>query len=287
MRAAVPRTVRAALGAGERYRRCKQGRQARRLDRHVTDTRPTVPPPPPEASLREHMVPWSLADLFLVGVLTLFVATPFVGAAVRALVGGDLAPAVAVPAAMLAFAATTVGWVAIRYHGLFVALFGPQRPRLTDALAGVAHGLFAFFLLNLALGLLFVFLTELVGIEVAPVQQRIRDFAGDPEMVPYLLLSVVLVAPLAEELFFRGMLFQWLRARAGARVAVGGSALVFGFAHWESGNLAGALYMVVSLSLVGAYLAWVFHRRGSLVAPVVMHATFNLLAAVWILQGMG
>jgi membrane protease YdiL (CAAX protease family) len=252
----------------------------------VTQTRPTVPPPP-LATERRQPVPWTLVDLFMVAVLTLFLIAPLVSAASRAWLPPDAARAVSVPALMFAFAATTIGWTAARYHGQVVHLFGNARAGLRDALAGVGHGVVAFFGLNLLLGLLFVFVTELVGIEVAPVQQRIRDFADEPAMVPFLLVSVVIAAPLAEELFFRGMLFQWLRARVPLWLAVASSALVFGIAHWEADNMAGAIYMVVSLSAVGAYLAWVFHRRGTIVAPITMHATFNLLAAVWILQGIG
>lgn len=256
----------------------------------VTGTPSTVPPPPPEAP-GEHApaagIPWTLGDLLAVAVLVLFVVAPLVGAVVRAAVPGRMGTAVTFPVLMIAFALTTVGWVAARHRGRLGALLGPGPARLRDALAGVAHGVVAFFGLNLLLGLLFVFLTELVGIDVAPVQQRIRDIAAEPAMVPFLVVSVVVAAPIAEELFFRGMLFQWLRARGPVGVAVAGSALVFGLAHWESGNPAGAVYMVVSLSSVGAYLAWVFHRRATLLAPVMMHATFNLLAAVWILQGIG
>lgn len=222
----------------------------------------------------------------MVAVLTLFLTAPLAGTAIREFVPSAVARAVSVPVLMFAFAATTVGWLAARYRGRFREVFGPARATLRHAIAGVGHGVTAFFGLNLLLGMLFVFVTELVGIEVAPVQQQIREFAAEPAMVPFLLVSVVVAAPLAEELFFRGMLFQWLRARMPVWVAVVASSVVFGIAHWEAGNPAGAVYMVVSLSCVGAYLAWVFHRRGSIVAPMTMHATFNLLAAVWILQGV-
>lgn len=253
----------------------------------MTGTRPTVPPPPePEAAGAppRPAVPWTVVDLLAVAVLVLFVAMPLVTTALAAL-PVETGRAVAFPAQMVAFALATLGWVGARYRGHVLELFGPGRASARDALAGVAHGVAAFFGLNLVLGLLFVFLTELVGIDVAPVQQRIREFASEPAMVPFLIVSVVLAAPIAEELFFRGMLFQWLRARVPVWVAVLGSAVAFGIAHFEPGNPAGTAYMIVSLSSVGAYLAVVLQRRGTLLASIVMHATFNLLAAVWILQG--
>lgn len=258
------------------------------VDRAVTETRPTVPPPPPERPApAEPAVPWTFFDVVAVGGIVYLLVAPLAATLVRGLAPREQATAVAFPVVMISSALAVLGWVALRYRDRLRLLFGRARAGVRDVAAGIGHGLAAFLGLNLLLGLLFTWLTDLLGIEVAPVQQRIRELAAEPDLLPFLLVSVAIAAPLAEELFFRGLLFQLLRARAGPWAGIVLSGLLFGLVHWEAGNAVGTAYMVSSLSVVGAYLAWVFHRRGSLVAPITMHATFNLLAAGWILQGLG
>ena len=80
-------------------------------------------------------------------------------------------------------------------------------------------------------------------------------------------LVVVTVAPLAEELFFRGLGVRALRP-LGDAVAVVGSALLFALAH---GLLAG----LPPLFLFGLAVAWVRLRSDSVWPGVVAHGTYN------------
>jgi len=78
---------------------------------------------------------------------------------------------------------------------------------------------------------------------------------------------VVLVAPFAEELFFRGLGVRVLRF-LGPAVAIGATALLFGLAH----GILGALPPLVAF---GAGLAWVRYRSDSVWPCFVSHAAFN------------
>jgi membrane protease YdiL (CAAX protease family) len=78
---------------------------------------------------------------------------------------------------------------------------------------------------------------------------------------------VVLVAPFAEELFFRGLGVRVLRF-LGPAVAIGGTGLLFGLAH----GIWGALPPLVAF---GAGLAWVRHRSDSVWPCFISHAVFN------------
>lgn len=80
-------------------------------------------------------------------------------------------------------------------------------------------------------------------------------------------LVVVLVAPFAEELFFRGLGVRVLRF-LGPAVAIGGTALLFGLAH-------GILGALPPLVFFGAGLAWVRYRSDSVWPGFVSHAAFN------------
>ncbi|MDQ2934899.1 MAG: CPBP family intramembrane metalloprotease [Chloroflexota bacterium] len=80
--------------------------------------------------------------------------------------------------------------------------------------------------------------------------------------------AVVIVAPIAEELFFRGVVFNaWLREH-GYRRALLGSSLLFALIH-------GSLLALLPIFVLGIGLALVYERTRSLLASIVMHATVN------------
>jgi hypothetical protein len=88
-------------------------------------------------------------------------------------------------------------------------------------------------------------------------------------------LSTLLMAgamiPFAEELFFRGVLYGWLRRRFGMWIGIVASALVFAIAH-------GDIAIGISNLILGFVLAWIYERSQSLWVPVAVHAVNNSLA---------
>jgi membrane protease YdiL (CAAX protease family)/uncharacterized RDD family membrane protein YckC len=96
--------------------------------------------------------------------------------------------------------------------------------------------------------------------------------AGFLAAVPVVLLIVVVV-PIAEEIFFRGMLFGGLRRRLSRLPAAAISALVFGGLHATTGVTA-----VPPLIIFGFILALLYERTGSLVPGMIAHGLNNGLA---------
>lgn len=91
---------------------------------------------------------------------------------------------------------------------------------------------------------------------------------GDPTVV---LVAFIVVAPAAEELFFRGVVYNaWLRER-GPRIALFGSAALFAIIHTS-------LFALVPIFALGVSLAIVYRRTGSLLAAMAMHAGFNAIS---------
>jgi membrane protease YdiL (CAAX protease family) len=86
--------------------------------------------------------------------------------------------------------------------------------------------------------------------------------------ITLLFLFLAIGAPLIEELFFRGLLFRSLRRRYGPRVAIAGSAVVFGLAHFE-------LLQLPALIVFGLVLGVLAERTGRLGPGIVAHAAFN------------
>lgn len=108
------------------------------------------------------------------------------------------------------------------------------------------------------------------------VAKTVRDARG-PALVA-LFLAVVVVAPLVEELLFRGVLLRALQRRLSTPTAIVGSALVFAALHVTGGSEAYAV--VPGLFLLGLASGVVAVRTGDLTRSVLLHMGFNLLSVV-------
>jgi uncharacterized protein len=87
------------------------------------------------------------------------------------------------------------------------------------------------------------------------------------------VLMIVLLAPVAEELFFRGFVFAGLRTRWSLWPAAITSGLIFGLVHAPTG-----ITTVVPLAALGLALCWLYDRTGSLWPCVIAHMINNGLA---------
>lgn len=86
-------------------------------------------------------------------------------------------------------------------------------------------------------------------------------------------LLVCVVAPLCEEIFFRGFLFGALR-RHGLVVAVLVSGVAFGLAHVASAPIG----FIVPLGTLGIILALLYEKTDSLYPSIALHALNNSIA---------
>jgi membrane protease YdiL (CAAX protease family) len=94
-------------------------------------------------------------------------------------------------------------------------------------------------------------------------------------------LAVLAVAPIGEELLFRGALLRGLLRRTNPALAIGISGLAFALVHVALDPGAGfAVPALLALGLLSGYRAW---RTGELSQSILLHAGFNLLAVLQIL----
>jgi uncharacterized protein len=91
----------------------------------------------------------------------------------------------------------------------------------------------------------------------------------------------VVLAPLLEELAFRGALFGLLRPRLGPGPTVGVTALVFTLAHAQYGPPE-----LIQVLVDGVLFGLARLRTGSTRVPFCMHVLGNALAA-WQRRGVG
>ncbi|HEX2171388.1 MAG TPA: type II CAAX endopeptidase family protein [Dehalococcoidia bacterium] len=95
---------------------------------------------------------------------------------------------------------------------------------------------------------------------------------GSERLIIGLSLSS-LIAPAAEELFFRGFVFGGLRDRLGVAGATVVSSIVFSTVHFQAGNL-------IPIFALGCLLALLYHQTNSIFPPIIVHTTFNAISVL-------
>ncbi|MGH8934052.1 MAG: lysostaphin resistance A-like protein [Egibacteraceae bacterium] len=175
----------------------------------------------------------------------------------------------------------TVGWVAAvaSWSEGLRRLFGQRRATWRDALAGLYYGIAGAVVITFVVGGGLQLLLRYLGVEIPPVQEQLRDLATGPA-APIAAIAIVGLAPIGEELLFRGMLFQSLQKPLRFWPAAIVSGVIFGIIHLEP-------LVAVVTAILGVYLAWIFQRRGTLLVPIIAHSIFNLLGLVLIRLGLG
>jgi membrane protease YdiL (CAAX protease family) len=216
---------------------------------------------------REH---WSLFDVALAFAALLWVSGGAGALLVRAISGGWNAGAVIplVPTILISalgsFAAVAVS----------LALGRPWRELgfrpVTDRSLVLAVGLAVVFL---AFSMLWVNGLEAAGIEIGEQQivKLLREQWGSAGMVVAIVYGVGL-APMLEEIVFRGFALPPLVRALGPVPAIAVDAVIFGVLHLDDP------VAVPPLAILGATLAWLRWRTQSLWPSFVLHFTNNLVA---------
>ncbi|MGJ8651739.1 MAG: CPBP family intramembrane glutamic endopeptidase [Opitutaceae bacterium] len=113
-------------------------------------------------------------------------------------------------------------------------------------------------------------LQRLELIEAFAPQELITLFTegGDPLAIGLLVIFAVALAPIVEEIIFRGCLYRFFKSKTSLIPAQIISGVVFAIMHWN-------LMSFVPLVLVGVLLARVYEKSGNLLVAICFHAFFN------------
>jgi membrane protease YdiL (CAAX protease family) len=220
-----------------------------------------------------------------------------IGATIFALISGAIAGKSASQMQAIATSAVPPEWyVVTTLVGLWIGFIGaPWVASRTQGTRNFVRDLGVRFkpidLIGIVIGIAGQFAITLM---YAPFQHDIHNFNAPSQKLTgashgsgfvIIAIATVLLAPAAEELFFRGLLlkslvrlFTPLRAIGGARtlgvvLAVAADGLLFGAAHGEWVQFAG-------LAFFGIVLAAVSYRTGRLGMNYISHASFNLVAII-------
>jgi membrane protease YdiL (CAAX protease family) len=212
----------------------------------------------------------SIIVLVMLASLMTGIASISLGAELSGLLGSG---EVTVGGSLLLLTATQLGLLATA--GLFVATpralvgarFLPRHGLLRSVAIGIAIGIPAW----LGAQLLSVVVTSLLsGIGVQP-DPGLAEAALDRAEPWVLVVALVIVAPVAEEIFFRGIAFNAWEREYGTSRAVYGTAALFAVIH-------GSVFALAPIFALGLILALLYRRTRSLPATIALHATFNAIS---------
>lgn len=124
-----------------------------------------------------------------------------------------------------------------------------------------------------------------IAVLLAPEQEDVtRELGVDEGTLGAVAagLLVIVVAPLTEEIFFRGFFFAGLRPVMPWLVAAAISAGIWGLFHYTG---PGSWGVVLQLAIFGLWLSWLYERTGSIWPPIGIHALNNGLAFAILTSG--
>jgi membrane protease YdiL (CAAX protease family) len=106
-------------------------------------------------------------------------------------------------------------------------------------------------------------------------QEIVKSMLGTTSIATRVLMifAATIVAPLTEEILFRGFLYGVLKRYTDGAFATLISALLFGIVHMHVGSF-------LPLFVLALLLATAYEMTGSLLVPMIMHALFNALMIV-------
>jgi len=218
--------------------------------------------------------PWKLIDFFAVMALLIIMLLLAILSNLLGMRGSTEAQN---PAAGFVVATCLYGSILVLVHFMvqrhrtsWRAVFGFNAPRPLSALL-MAMGVTSI-ILPVAWGL-GILSTKLMGqfhVDAVP-QQSVRMLQTGISIGPeiFLALLAIALAPVTEELLFRGILYPFIKQQGYPKLALWGTSVLFGLLHLN-------LMTFLPLTFLGLVLAWLYETTDNLTAPILAHSLFNL-----------
>ncbi len=108
-------------------------------------------------------------------------------------------------------------------------------------------------------------------------QENVRKLqSGNYSNIGIIILTACIIAPITEELIFRGMIYPLLKKEIGVFWGCAISSLVFSIIH----------YNVLSFAVLFVFsccLTYIYEKHNTLLVPIICHSTFNGIMIILIL----
>jgi membrane protease YdiL (CAAX protease family) len=194
----------------------------------------------------------------------------------------DLTNIVLTVVAAIVILAVLLLWLQIKHPGWLRVMRLPEPGTWGKQIgSGVLFGMGLYPVMVIVVGGLLTVLLQTVSGEHVEAPEQVGEHLPAIGTALTIVYAIV-IAPIGEELFFRGVLFRSLRDRHGFWVGAVGSSIGFGLIHFIPGSVVDAVLLMVVMFFTGLALCFIYERRGTIVVPIAAHMTFNVIGIVLI-----
>lgn len=110
--------------------------------------------------------------------------------------------------------------------------------------------------------------------------QQLKESSTHPLLFIAMLLSVLVLAPVSEELLFRGLVQRMLLRRCSLWVAIAGTACFFALLHCSSAQGTRNIEIFLALFILACVQGYLYETTQQLTAPLGLHVCFNLATVI-------
>lgn len=93
-----------------------------------------------------------------------------------------------------------------------------------------------------------------------------------------ILLHVLVIAPIVEEVIFRGYIYRILKSKIPIIFATIINSTLFALIHYN-------VLSYILLFVLSIFLTYIYERNGSIICPIIIHSLFNLMMSILIVFG--
>jgi len=213
---------------------------------------------PVREEAQERSIPWSAMESWI-GVLLLVLLNVVLILFVTGGSGAQLAQSALIVFAELAYVLPVViilAWKRISWKYLGFGKFSWSTMAIGCGMLVVGYGII----------IVHNIILTLLGVD--PQGKEIFDIFNSIDSPVWLFIAAAIVAPVVEEIFFRGFLFQGFRKRYGWMPALLLSSFIFATAHLDLASL-------IPTFILGIILTYMYHRSNSLWPGIIVHFLIN------------
>jgi uncharacterized protein len=157
-----------------------------------------------------------------------------------------------------------------RYHVRWAEAFGLTENVQNALLIGLMFGMIA---VPVGGGLQVLSGSLMNLLHIPPQEQQavqaLRGISGWCNRIA-LGVAAILLAPLGEEVLFRGILYPAIKQIGYPRLALISTSIAFGLIHMNMATF-------IPLTVLALAFVWLYEKTGNLLAPIVAHSVFNLI----------
>lgn len=159
----------------------------------------------------------------------------------------------------------------------------PARSIPYDIFIGTISWILAFPIVSFISCILNIFIITVFKIQSLPNQLAIdfiKSTMSHPLHFGLVIFMIVCVAPVLEEFLFRGVLQNFLKRYLNRKISIIITGIIFSFFHFSISQKLSNITIIGSLFAFACFLSFLYEKQNSLVSPIFLHATFNLISII-------